>query len=90
MHPNNNQQQCVLIFVDPSIIYSIKYFTYDLKLHLQVKNLFMVAHTKLSNMKELGDSVSSAAKLKKDTEEFKDETKVMCLNVFNSINESTT
>ena len=33
----------------------------------------MVAHTKLSNMKELGDSVSSAAKLKKDTENFKEE-----------------
>ncbi|CAB4014328.1 guanine nucleotide exchange factor DBS-like isoform X1, partial [Paramuricea clavata] len=50
-------------------------FTFFEREFVDVKNLFMVAHTKLSNMKELGDSVSSAAKLKKDTETFKEETK---------------
>ena len=37
----------------------------------------MVIHTKVSNMKEVGDSVSSAAKLKKDIENVKNETKVL-------------
>ena len=62
---------------------SIIALIYAFQLHFQVKNLFMVAHNKLSNMKELGDSVSSAAKLKKDTEDFKEETKVLYLPVTN-------
>lgn len=39
----------------------------------------MNTHIKLANMKELGDSVSSAAKLKKDTDNFKEENKVIAI-----------
>ncbi|XP_028402827.1 guanine nucleotide exchange factor DBS-like [Dendronephthya gigantea] len=61
-----NHQSCVLQSLQ---------FTFFKREFLDVKNLLMDTHDNLSNMKELGDSASSAAKLKKDTDNFKEETK---------------
>ncbi|XP_046852419.1 guanine nucleotide exchange factor DBS-like isoform X2 [Xenia sp. Carnegie-2017] len=56
------------------VVQSLQYNFFETEF-VEIKNLLVDAQKKLSRMKELGDSVTAAKKLKIDTESLKDETK---------------